>query len=378
MIDSFELYKEALTFAKNNSGGVATYRLATTNTLKNYYLQLVTTTCYELMTRKTSPLISALCRMNGISFAPKNFKMLPVQTTPFNVPTSFDLTVLVYGLNVALTSNLDSCQKAYERNALSIFSGQALTEQGLQELLNNLVALDNLLGKFSVVERVVEKRVEVPVERVVEKRVEVPVERVVEKRVEVPVEQDSDLMQSLNAFAQNRHADDERIIGEINEVQRALQDELPRLQSTLKTIADIRDELDFKTLEEPINQLMQLFDKLNDTLQRHPMSDTAKGYETLIRRCKNFSRYVEQSLSMLGAELINETNIPFDPAKHTAADGVRPSDSATVSKILNVGVIRKGQVIRKAEVEIVEPAPQRGISASEFFATRSRTFGRNF
>jgi len=39
-----------------------------------------------------------------------------------------------------------------------------------------------------IVEKVVEKRVEVPVEKIVEKRVEVPVEKIVEKRVEVPVE----------------------------------------------------------------------------------------------------------------------------------------------------------------------------------------------
>ena len=43
-----------------------------------------------------------------------------------------------------------------------------------------------------VVEKIVEKRVEVPVEKIVEKivekRVEVPVEKIVEKRVEVPVE----------------------------------------------------------------------------------------------------------------------------------------------------------------------------------------------
>ena len=39
-----------------------------------------------------------------------------------------------------------------------------------------------------VIEKIVEKRVEVPVEKIVEKRVEVPVEKIVEKRVEVPVE----------------------------------------------------------------------------------------------------------------------------------------------------------------------------------------------
>lgn len=44
------------------------------------------------------------------------------------------------------------------------------------------------IPKPFVVEKVIEKRVEVPVERVVEKRVEVPVDRVVEKRVEVPTE----------------------------------------------------------------------------------------------------------------------------------------------------------------------------------------------
>ena len=38
-----------------------------------------------------------------------------------------------------------------------------------------------------VVEKVIEKRVEVPVDRIVEKRVEVPVDRIVEKRVEVPI-----------------------------------------------------------------------------------------------------------------------------------------------------------------------------------------------
>jgi len=44
------------------------------------------------------------------------------------------------------------------------------------------------IPKPFVVEKVIEKRVEVPVERIVEKRVEVPVDRVVEKRVEVPTE----------------------------------------------------------------------------------------------------------------------------------------------------------------------------------------------
>ena len=38
------------------------------------------------------------------------------------------------------------------------------------------------------VDRVIEKRIEVPVEKVVERRVDVPMEKIVEKRVEVPVD----------------------------------------------------------------------------------------------------------------------------------------------------------------------------------------------
>jgi hypothetical protein len=46
-----------------------------------------------------------------------------------------------------------------------------------------------------VIEKIVEKRVEVPVEKIVEKRVEVPVEKIVEKRVEV---QDPELLARLD------------------------------------------------------------------------------------------------------------------------------------------------------------------------------------
>lgn len=332
MIDSFELYKEAVHVAINNPNGAMAYAATATAVLKNYYLQLVTTTYYELTTRKTSPLISALCRMNGISFAPKNFKMLPVQTTPFNVPTSFDLAVLVYGLNVALTSNLDSCQKLYAQNEQSIFRKEPLLKDDVQELLNQLSALDEGIGKFFAAEPV----------------------------IEVPAAQDDYLIQSLfqdlNATAKERRAADEMIIGEIKKVQLALQSVSPPPQAALQTIMKIRDDIDFEALKEPLNQLWLLFDKLNEILERHPMPDTQKGYERLIRRCKNFSRYVEQSLAMLGAEVINETDVPFDPAMHTIINDVRPTESSMVTKVLTVGLIYKGKVIRKANVEIAEPS----------------------
>ena len=357
MIDSLGIYNEALLFAKNNPPG------AYLNLRRNYYLQLVTTTFYELTVKKTSPLISAICRVYRIELPLKNFSMTPVQAT-FNLHTSFDLLVIVYGLNLAFLKNLGSCSEVFDANAESIFNGVPLPEKNFRDLLENLTKLDENLGKIFAV-RI--ERVEVPVEKIIE----------VEKRVEVPVEkfsdeQDKDLIQSLKALADNRHAENEKIIGEINKVQRDLQEELPRLQNTLKTIADIRDGLEFNTLEEPINQLLQLFDMINETAQRHPQEDRQKGYDNLIRRCRRFSDYVEQSLEMLGAKIIKETNILFDPSKHTATNTARPSNAAKVSKILSVGLIFKDLVLRKAEVEVIEPAV---ISQENYLAIR-KSFGR--
>ena len=346
MTDSFELYKEALTFARNNPTAEAV------PFLKNFYLQLVTTTFYELTTRKTSPLLSALCHMNQINHAPKNFSNVPAQQI-FNLPTSFDLYLIVYGLNVALAENLGSCLKVFENNAANIFRGQSLRNENFQTLIQLLKALDEGLGKFRGGEKIFEPA---------------------EKKSSALDEDDKKFLQSLNVLAENRKTDDEKILTEIKNVQLSLQDELPRLQETLKKILEIREGIEYKSTEEPIRQLIGLFDKLYETAQQHPQEDALKGYEKLVRRCKNFPRYVEQALAMLGAKLINETGVPFDPAKHEATNAARPSYSAKVSKILSVGLTYKGQVRRKAEVEISEPT----FSQENNFATRKSFLGGKF
>ncbi len=363
MINSLDLYIEAIKVvntARNNNPSVEAVPI-----LKSYYLQLTTMTFYELMTKKTSPLISTLCQVNNIGFQAKNFSFMPAQVS-FNLYTSFDLYVIVYGLNVALAENLDSCLNVFESNGNRIFRGVPLSNEIFQSLLMHLQALDESLGKFRNVERIVEKRVEVPVEKIVEKRIEVPIQSPPQNFSD---EQDKDFLQSLKTLADNRHSEDEKIIDEVKKVQLALQDELPRLQGTLKTISEIRDGLDFKTLKEPITQLVDLFDMINETTARHPQPDMQKGYDKLIKRCRSFARYVEQSLAMLGAQLINETDIPLDTSRHKVTNATRPSDMAKVSKVLSVGLIYKGQILRKAEVEIVEPM-------TNHYAEIRKSFGR--
>lgn len=343
MINSLELYSEAITFAKNNP------TVAAVPVLKNFYLQLTMMTFYELTTKKTSPLISTLCRTNNIDLPTKNFSLAPAQMS-FNLHTSFDLFAMVYGLNVALAENLESSLNVFERNTNTIFRGVGLSNEDFQALQINLTALDDALGNFHAVEKIVEVPIQQPPQNFSD-------------------EHDKEFMQRLNVLADNRRIDDEKIIDEIKRVQLTLQDELPRLQGTLKKISEIRDGLDFKTLEEPIYQLVQLFDMINETAQRHPQPDMQTGYDKLIKRCKSFSRYVEQSLAMLGAQLINEVDIPLDTTRHKATNSTRPTDLAKVSKVLNVGLIYKGKILRKAEVEVVEPVMNQ-------YAALRKNFGR--
>lgn len=391
MVDSLELYKEALTFAKTTSMTTVTYF----STLRNYYLQIVMTIFYELTTQKKSSLMSLMCSMNNVRLTPKNF-VLPVSQLRFSISTGFDLLTMVYGLHMALSENLNSCAQIFDESSKEVFRGAGLDTKNFQVLYTCLQMLDDSIGQLRCekvvekrvevpVERIVEKRVEVPVERIVvkrvevpvEKRVEVPVERIVEKRVEVPIErksaaQDETLTRGLDELSHKRQTEDEKILGAIKNVQLALQEELPRLQSTLKTIADIRDGIDFKTMQEPISQLLQLYDKLTETLQRHPQSDAQKGYDSLIKRCARFAGYLEQSLAMLGAQLIKETNTPLDVGRHEAINAARPSEASFVAKVLRVGLIYKGQVLRKAEVEVVEPA----VGSQEYYLAVRKNFGR--
>ncbi|MCR5833929.1 MAG: nucleotide exchange factor GrpE [Selenomonadaceae bacterium] len=372
MVDSMELYQEALALAQKNK-----FYVIPKDVLKNFYLQLVTTIFCELVIKKSSPLLSFFIKGNQINYSSKNFIIVPIQYQPSVFYTSFDMYMIVYGINMVITENLESVSGLYEHNEKYVFCGTPLSNNSMGELIKSLGTLDESIGKISGGEKIVEKKVEVPVEKIVEKRIEVPVEKIVEKRVEVPVEKivekvvevpvekivevpvekislenGDDLKLIADKLTAERHAQDEKIVDEIKKIQLSLQDELPRLQKTLKTIADIREEIDYKTLEEPIYQLLTLFDKINETTQKHPQEDIKKGYDKLIKRCNAFANYVRQSLAALGAELIDETNISFNPEKHKLTEGDYPSDGAKVSKIVTVGLIYKGNVRRKAEVEI--------------------------
>ena len=328
MADSRDFYKTAIEAQRYNLQQMNQAE----NLVKNAYLQIITTVFYELTTRKTSRLISEMCFLNKINFQVKNF-----QIEKFNVSslgyfgTSFDMYAILDGLCVALSENLDTCIKSYEQYKNDIFQGQRLNYAGLKNLPVLLQTLDNALEKFLPQEKIVEKKVE----------------------PQILLDKDSkDLLRELNNIAKNRVGDDEKIIAAIKTVQKSMQDEVSTIQNSLKQILEIRDGIDFRTLEEPIYQLINLYKKIDGNLKRHPMADKDKGYSELIGRCNSFLKYIVQSLEMLGVEVISESGKTFDPDRNKVADEEPVSLNSVVSKVNKFGFAYKGKIIEKAEVEV--------------------------
>lgn len=305
MIDSVELYKTALQWQNLNLRYNDIYK----DQVKNSYLQTVTAIFYELVTQKNSPLLSEMCAANDIDFAAKNFKLEKINARLEK--NSVDMYCIVFGLNEIFSKNLDACANFYETVKKIIFTGKNLGPESFTQIIILLKNIDKLLKKFSP----------------------------------QPPNEEKILLQELNSIAKNRTADDEKIIAEIIKVQAAA-------QNSLKAISEIRDGLDFRTLQEPITQLIFLYHKLDDNLKRHPQTDAQKGYSALIKRCQKFLDYITQSLEMLGVELISASGGAFNPDLHKILDDEKISTNSTVTKIKKIGFIYKGKILEKATVEV--------------------------
>lgn len=316
MINSATLYEDTCQFVQGNQN------ISDINYWqKKFYTQIVTTIFYELLTAKTSPLISKFCADNGINYSAKNFKIDSVRPSS-PLLSSYDMNIILLGLVCAIEENLDTCATCIDTRQNKIFRGNSLSPDKFERLYSNLKIIDTCLEKFYHVEQSARS------------------------------DEEFSLMKNLDELANNRRADDEKIIDETKKVQQNLQDEFNMVQESLKHISEIREEIDYRTLQEPIYQLIELYHKIDDNVKRHPMADTAKGYLSLMKRCENFLRYVKQSLKMLGVEIIDDTGNIFNPAKNKLVDDVAVSNDAVVTKVIRIGFIYKRKVLEKSEVEV--------------------------
>lgn len=313
---------------------------------KNFYLQIVTTIFFELTTAKNSPLISKFCASNGINFVGKNFKIDSV-SEKFIFSTSYDMHCIIFGLHLAISENLETAAQFFEQCKEKIFRGTFLTSEDFLKLADCLKIIDSQLGKFFSAPETIPPQ-------------------------KISDEEEKIFLQSLNNISENRKNNDEKIIDEIKKIQLSMQAEAETIQKSLKQISDLRDEIDFRGMDEPIRQMIQLYYKLSENLKRHPQADEKKGYDALIKRCNSFLKYITQSLAMLGVEIINDTGKIFDPDKNKISDDAENPLDATVTKILKAGFIYKGKVLEKAEVEISKPEKISAANINYFFG------GKNF
>ena len=260
MTDSLTMYNEAISLQKTNLEN----RNKLQESVKKSYLQILTTVFHELITKRNSSLISVMCMKNRIDFNGENFNTdidKPRALTCFE--SSGDMYYILYGLNTLFSKDLNACEHIFETIKKSVFNN---TKFDFRELKGHLKKIDSDLENFST------------------------------KEISAPkIQDDSEetLTQSLGNIAQKLKADDEKIIGELTKIQTTM-------QNSLKQISEIRDNVEFRNMQEPVNQLIQLYRKLDETLKYPPQED---GYKELIKLCKDFLQYITQSLEMLGVEI---------------------------------------------------------------------------
>ena len=326
-MNSLKIYEYARTVVLAQGGDVDAY-----------YSLLVTTAFYELVTARESPLISKFCRDYEIKFDSKNFKIDSKTEKKVIRPVApMDMYIIVFGIVFAFTS-LDNSSRIYDKLKENFLKDLPVNNKELNQLMKNFKRLDESIGNFF--DKAAPK-------------VEAPPAAETQTEI-VRAAYDENFTAELNKLASARTAGDEKIIGDIKNLQLTLQEELKAVQISLKNISDLRDDIDFRTVKAPIEQLLNLIDKLNDTLSQHPNETDGKGYAQLIKRCNSFSRYLLQTLTALGAEIINATGVTINPDEHEVFGNA--SLQAKVVKVTRVGCRYKNTVIRKAEVEVEEPA----------------------
>ena len=343
MVNSFLLYKEACACKSKSSLNISYYQPSyqQKDDLKKYYIQIITTMFYELITKNTSPLLS-------------------------DAPINYDNLIILRGLNSAFNSELDKCENIYNDYKNQIFTGKSLSSNYVSEWNNELQKLNENMEVFLSTSKKSKSQDTTP-----SKISQQPPEKNIPKAYEAKYTSD------LNKIAETKTLSDNKLNEEIQQLQLLLQDELQTVQNSLKQISDIRDNIDYNAMQEPINQLLQLFDIMNDILKYHPNKEDQNGYQNLADSCNDFLAYIMQSLSMLGVTIINETEVMFDPAKHKSVSReIQPTRQSKISKILRIGFIYKDKVIEKAEVEITNPAIS---STSSGFSSRNmQGFGGRF
>lgn len=307
------------------------------NELEPYYIQIINTMFYELITKRSSDLLSELCSCNKIETDVQNYRI-----NNLRCPTvgNFDLIPILYGINIAFTKSLEECKNVFNVYVKQIFCKATFSSKSENmKIADGLKELDKNIGRIS----------SIPDKNSGSSLREGRLNKMKEaKSPEIILRiHDPKLTEKLNQLAENRKANDSALSEQIQQLQMSLQDEL-------KQIMSIREGIDYNITQEAINQFIFLFSLISETLQYHPNEEKKDSYYNLIESCEDFLENIKQSLAMLGVAMINEVGEIYDPERHKMAFGQQPIRQGIISKVIKIGFAYKDKVLEKAEVEVTE------------------------
>ena len=98
---------------------------------------------------------------------------------------------------------------------------------------------------------------------------------------------------------------------------------------------------------EVIERILEVHDSLDLAKSAKNKLEFEKGLTQIIKQ-------MDQALSSLGVEVLDPTNMPFDPELHEVLrkDRITTLPSETVVKVFTKGYVYKGKVLRPAKVAI--------------------------
>jgi len=143
LADSIKIYEKACKQGHYNTEDNAVFNL------ERYYISLIRAMFYELVTDKSSDLLSILCSVNDIHVEVINFSIdcdILYSRDIFNL-NSYNLLPIVEGLNAAFTKDLDRCSRLYLKHRKDIFQGRVVENNNFKLLITaELEKLDNNIG----------------------------------------------------------------------------------------------------------------------------------------------------------------------------------------------------------------------------------------
>ena len=167
------------------------------------------------------------------------------------------------------------------------------------------------------------------------------------------------LSESLNKISAERKQADETLSQNIIDLQTNLQPTLTTLEKTQRTLQEslqeigkFRESLEYNVHADAIQKFVSTYEFMEELLDYHKKTvRNAEDYNNLIDSCGDMLEAIAESMSMLGAEIIEGEGVIFDPAKHKVKKAILPPRQSLID-VKKRGFAYKGKVLKKAEVTV--------------------------